>query len=114
MAAESFSDGTRLPDAFLATSPKTVKIYWQEILNKPSYFTMEDSIMEDSQQEPQDISQETPVVDVFIPPSIHREQVLLGDSYTHHSAIPATVKNDMTTECVLGVDEAGRGPVLGT
>lgn len=69
--------------------------------------------MEDSQQEPQDIAQETPVADVFIPPSIHREQVLLGDSYTHHSAIPATIKNDMTTECVLGVDEAGRGPVLG-
>lgn len=72
-----------------------------------------DGIMEDVQQESQDILQETPVADVFVPPSIYEEQVLLGDSYTHHSPIPKTIKDDMTTECVLGVDEAGRGPVLG-
>lgn len=69
--------------------------------------------MEDSQQEPPDIALETPPEDVFIPPSINKPQVLGGDSYTHHSPIPPTIKEDMTTECVLGVDEAGRGPVLG-
>lgn len=72
-----------------------------------------DEPMEDVQPETQDIEQETPAEDVFIPPSINKPQVLSGDSYTHHSAIPATVKDDMSTECVLGVDEAGRGPVLG-
>lgn len=72
-----------------------------------------DEPMEDSQQETQDVEQETPAKDVFIPPSINKTHVMSGDSYTHHSAIPATIKDDMSTECVLGVDEAGRGPVLG-
>ena len=71
-----------------------------------------DETMED-QPDTQDILQETPPEDVFIAPSIHHDLVLSGDSYTHHSAIPKTIKDDMTTECVLGVDEAGRGPVLG-
>lgn len=69
--------------------------------------------MEDSQQEAQDVEQEAPPADVFIPPSIDKPQVLAGDSYTYHSPIPATIKDDMSTECCLGVDEAGRGPVLG-
>lgn len=72
------------------------------------------AIVEQDDRTAQDVSQETPPADVFIPPSVDESQVLLGDSYTYHSAIPSTVRNDMTTECVLGVDEAGRGPVLGT
>jgi ribonuclease H2 subunit A len=71
-----------------------------------------DEIMED-QPDSQDILQETPAEDVFSPPSVVNSKILSGDSYTHHSPIPTTIKNDMTTECVLGVDEAGRGPVLG-
>lgn len=71
-----------------------------------------DEVMED-QPDTQEVIQETPAVDVFIPPSINKPRVLSGDSYTHHSAIPPSIKDDMTTECVLGVDEAGRGPVLG-
>ena len=72
--------------------------------------------MEDTQEdlpESQTIEQETPAGNVFIPPSIDATQVLSGGSYTHHSAIPPTISNDSSTECVLGVDEAGRGPVLG-
>lgn len=61
----------------------------------------------------QDIAQETPAQDVFIPPSIHDEDIQRGTSYTHHSAIPKTLVEDMSIECCLGVDEAGRGPVLG-
>lgn len=64
--------------------------------------------------ESQDLAQETPDDNVFIAPSIHKDQILTGTSYTHMSPIPEVVKNDMSTECVLGVDEAGRGPVLGT
>lgn len=72
--------------------------------------------MDDSQQdnqETQDIEQETPVDDVFRPPSIDKEQILRGASYTHYSNLPEVISIDKNTECVLGVDEAGRGPVLG-
>ena len=61
----------------------------------------------------QDMVQETPAQDIFVAPSIHEEAILDGASYTHHSEIPEVVTRDPSTECVLGVDEAGRGPVLG-
>ncbi|KAF1353367.1 ribonuclease H-like domain-containing protein [Delphinella strobiligena] len=64
-------------------------------------------------QESQDFAQETPVDHVFMAPSIDKDQITAGTSYTYMSPIPEVVKSDMTTECVLGVDEAGRGPVLG-
>ena len=71
--------------------------------------------MEDQEEQPesQTIAQETPAENVFIPPSVERAQVLSGESYTHHSPIPETIAKNISTECVLGVDEAGRGPVLG-
>ncbi|KAK5172564.1 uncharacterized protein LTR77_002684 [Saxophila tyrrhenica] len=72
---------------------------------------MED--LPEDQSESQDIAQETPVEDVFIPPSIDKTRVLSGESYTYHSNIPHGTSSDPTAECVLGVDEAGRGPVLG-
>ncbi|KAL9104880.1 MAG: hypothetical protein Q9163_000197 [Psora crenata] len=51
--------------------------------------------------------------DVFIAPSIHEQDIFMGASYTHHTLLPEIMAKDPSTPCVLGVDEAGRGPVLG-
>ena len=67
--------------------------------------------MEDT--DTQECAQETPIKNVFIPPSIHEGAILAGRSYTHHTPLPGSIVGNLSTECVLGVDEAGRGPVLG-
>lgn len=61
----------------------------------------------------QTITQETLPDNVFIAPSIHEREILAGISYTHHTTTPEAYIKDKSIECVLGVDEAGRGPVLG-
>lgn len=58
-----------------------------------------------------DISQGSSSGSSFNAPSIDPPEILTGRSYTYHSAVPNAI--DPSTECVLGVDEAGRGPVLG-
>lgn len=63
--------------------------------------------------EPQDVALEIPADNVFIAPSIHEKAIFAGTSYTHHTPIPESISQDLSRECVLGVDEAGRGPVLG-
>ncbi|KAE8449689.1 hypothetical protein EG329_007464 [Mollisiaceae sp. DMI_Dod_QoI] len=81
--------------------------------------------MADSQME-EDVVLETPAPDVFIAPSVKPELLFTGASYTHYSAVPpslqptpnpdATDSSEKTIPglaCALGVDEAGRGPVLG-
>jgi hypothetical protein len=47
----------------------------------------------------------------FIPPSVHKEALFRGSSFDHYSEVPESIQAG--EECVMGIDEAGRGPVLG-
>lgn len=78
--------------------------------------------------ESQTPSRETSVdPSAFIPPSVHRDALISGASFTHFSPLPARIASSSAApsdgtlptadphdeEFILGVDEAGRGPVLG-
>ncbi|OJJ06410.1 hypothetical protein ASPVEDRAFT_45819 [Aspergillus versicolor CBS 583.65] len=73
------------------------------------------------------MGEDTPVADtgsldidpsVFLPPSIDKTRLLSGESYAYFSPAPPAVPTQKSSDpdsdyLVLGVDEAGRGPVLG-
>jgi len=105
-------NASRLSAVATTLRSRTATVALQHKYNKHTLNTMAE-ITEDVQMDTQDIEQETPPEDVFMAPSIHRANDLAGKSYSHFSDVPKMIADDMAKEVVLGVDEAGRGPVLG-
>jgi hypothetical protein len=107
-------DASSRPHHF-AITPADCSTTTQQRIN--SYTRIMAEIVEDVQMDmqeiEQEIEQETPPEDIFMAPSIHKADDLAGKSYSHFSDIPKQIADDMSKEVVLGVDEAGRGPVLG-
>jgi len=68
---------------------------------------------QEAAEQSQHVVDEAPVAGIFTPPSVDSAKTLRGESYSHYSDIPEVIAHDKNIECVLGVDEAGRGPVLG-
>ncbi|KAI5852205.1 ribonuclease HII-domain-containing protein [Tricharina praecox] len=64
-------------------------------------------------ESPTEPQRDIPISETFVPPSIIIAKLLCSESYTYHSPVPSLVLADSSVPCILGVDEAGRGPVLG-
>ncbi|KAG9257419.1 ribonuclease HII [Emericellopsis atlantica] len=76
---------------------------------------------DDPQPNDSQVALETPPTSskIFLPPSIDRQPLLAGASSTYFSPVPSSLQPtdpsnpSSAPACALGVDEAGRGPVLG-
>ncbi|KAL5332323.1 ribonuclease H-like domain-containing protein [Aspergillus crustosus] len=79
----------------------------------PSNYNLCQSLKLKPDSEPVQIAPST-----LLPPSIDKPRLLSGESYAHFSSTPPEITTQDASDpksdyLVLGVDEAGRGPVLG-
>jgi ribonuclease H2 subunit A len=75
--------------------------------------TPEDSEQEGEGKDEKEEEDQQLAAAAFVPPSIDAARIVSGESYSHYSPIPDALAKASATECILGIDEAGRGPVLG-
>jgi ribonuclease H2 subunit A len=84
-------------------------------MSQPTEDFAEDVAMAEPETQDADDDSSARDNDRFIPPTVaeHMPEILAGASYEHFSPLPQVLRDAPETECVMGIDEAGRGPVLG-
>lgn len=86
----------------------------EEHISKKRKLVDEEINSNNASPETEDVKEETATTQTWYPITVTSiKNKFLYDSSTFHSAIPKAIEDNPNESIVLGVDEAGRGPVVG-